>query len=146
MSYIEQARDLLCREGYTCVICGEDILYTSRERGVKPLASRYAVGVRYPGCSAADKVVGRATAFLYLLLEVEVIHATVISRPALELLQAHGARVTYDTCVPYIRNRTGDGICPFEETVMNITDPAKAYAAIWEKAEHLGISINGAKP
>ena len=82
---------------------------------------------------AADKVVGRATAYLYVLLNIQALYAAVISEPAMAVLHAHGISVTYGTLVPNIINRKGDGICPFEEAVMDITDPQEALSAIRKK-------------
>jgi hypothetical protein len=91
------------------------------------------------GYSAADKVVGRATAFLYVLLGVSDLYAAVVSRPALDVLISHGISVEYGKCVDNIINRSGDGICPFESAVMNITTPDAAYTAIIEKMRSMGI-------
>ncbi len=123
------------------MICGDELCETSRERGVKPLVARYAGGMRYAGCVAADKVVGKATAYLYVLLQVEAVWAGVISRCAEDVLRAAGIAVSYDTLVENIINRTGDGICPFETAVLEIEDPVTAYHAIREKMAELNITI-----
>ena len=44
-----------------------------------------------------------------------------ISKPALEYLASAGVSADYDTLVEYIINRAGDGMCPMEATVVNIT-------------------------
>lgn len=62
----------------------------------------------------ADKVVGKGAAALMVLGKVSQIHADVISRPALSLLEANGIDVTYTTLVDNIINRRGTGICPVE--------------------------------
>ncbi len=142
MTYLDKAIELLRAEGYTSVVCGENDIYTSRARGVKPLVAWYASGLRFHGLSAADKVVGRATAFLYLLLGVRKLHAVVISRPALALLEAEDITVHYDALVPHISNRAHDGICPFEEAVMDIGCRDDAYTAIRRKMEELSITLD----
>ena len=93
------------------------------------------------GLSAADKVVGKATAYLYVLLRVREIYAQVISEPAAEVLQAKGIHVQYGKMVPNIINRKGDGICPFEAAVMEITEPVMAYDAILHKMQEMNITI-----
>ena len=122
MHDLKTARSLLEKENYTCVLCrGADTVTDSR-RGVKPLLELLD--------SAADKVVGKAAAFLYCLLGVTALHAGVISQPALAVLEAAGITVRYDTLVPAIRNRTGDGFCPMETAVWALTDPTLAPQAI----------------
>ncbi len=134
---IETAKRLLLEGAYTCVLCQGDAVYTSKERGVAPLVAFLESGTSFVGFSAADKVVGRATAFLYVLLGVVALHAHVISESALKVLTSHHIPTTYDTLVPHIINRTHDGICPFESAVLAITDPRTAYEVIKQKLSHL---------
>ena len=93
------------------------------------------------GCAAADKVVGRATAYLYVLLKVKAVYARVISEPAVRVLEGHNITVSYGTAVPNIINRKGDGICSFEAAVMEIQAPQTACAAILEKMREMNISL-----
>ncbi len=137
---INHAKELLA-EGFTCVVTDGETVYTSCERGVKPLVSWYVSHANFTDCAAADKVVGRATAFLYLLLGVRRLHARVISESALALLCDAEIEVSYDLLVPHIRNRAGDGICPFEEAVKRICDPQDAYHTIRAKMAELHIEI-----
>lgn len=136
---MENAKKLLESGGYTCVITDGDLVLTSTLRGVKPLVQFLESGRDLTGFSAADKVVGRATAYLYVLLGVKNLYAQVISRPALAVLQENGIDAQYGNLVPNIINRKGDGICPFEAAVMDITDPQKAYAAIRQKMQEMHI-------
>ena len=123
---LTKAKALLATGEYTCVLSDGERIITSTARGVKPLVEWIKSGVLVNGFSAADKVVGRATAFLYALLGVRELYAAVVSRPALEVLTAHGITTEYGIAVENIINRKGDGICPFEETVLDITDATAA--------------------
>ena len=91
----------------------------------------------FSGYAAADKVVGKATAFLYCLLEVSAVYAPVISQAALEILQARGIHTEYDLCVPAILNRRKSGFCPMETATQNISDPEAALEAIRQTLEKL---------
>ena len=135
------AKKKLISENYTCVLCCGETFYTSTQRGVKPLAQWLAGGTDFSQFSAADKVIGRATAFLYLLLGIRSVYAHVISRPALAVFQAHGIHFEYGQLVDNIINRRGDGLCPFEEAVLAIQDPQQAYDAIVKKMQQLDISV-----
>lgn len=127
---VERAKRLLAEGGYTVVLCRGDVIYTDTRRGVAPLLTLLDAATDVTGFAAADKVVGKAAAFLYLRLGVAAVHAGVISAPAHDLLTAHGIAVTYDTLVPAIRNRAGDGYCPMETVTLPQTDPVEAEAAI----------------
>lgn len=129
----EQARSLLESEGFTCVVKKGEQVYTATERGVKPLLHWLDSGVNLTGFSAADKVVGRATAFLYCLLGVEEVYAHVMSRPAIRVLESHGITTHVGKLVEGIINRRGTGPCPFEDAVLEIDDSAQALTAIRAK-------------
>lgn len=116
--------------GYTCVVCREGTVHTATERGVKPLLDWITAGLDLKGFSAADRVVGRATAFLYVLLGVKEVYAKVMSRPAADVLTAHSISVHPGTLVDGIINRKGTGPCPFEAAVMEINDAQEALTAI----------------
>ncbi len=138
---LTKAKSLLAEGQYTCVLSNGECTLTSTARGVRPLVEWLRSGVSVRGFFAADKVVGRATAYLYVLLGIRRLYAAVISRPALEVLLSHGIQAEYGTLVDNIINRTGDGICPFESAVMDITDPTAAYAVIISKMREMNIPL-----
>lgn len=127
---MDKAKSLLLANSYTCVLRKGDKVYTSRQRGVLPLVSYLDSGEDFTGFSAADKVVGKGAAFLYCLLGVKEVWASVISQPALEVLQTHHIRVQYEVLVPAIYNRAGTGLCPMEAATGEETDPAAALIKI----------------
>ena len=108
--------------------------WTSRERGVKPLVDAIdGMRERFAGARCYDRVVGRAAALLYARLGVTEVYARVISEPARKALDDNGIECSFGDCVPYIINRRGDGMCPMEQTVLDIEDPEKAVTALKEK-------------
>ena len=133
MSDLERARAILLDGGYTCVLARGEAVHTATTRGVKPLVDWLDSGLDLSGFSAADKVVGRATAFLYVLLGVREVHSLVMSTPARQALEDGGIAASCDREVGGIINRRGDGPCPFEEAVLGITDPEDALIAIRKK-------------
>ena len=135
MKDLERAKAILEQDGYTCVLCKGERIYSSNHRGVRPLLDLLETNVS--GFCAADKVVGKATAMLYCLLNVKAVHAQVISQAALQVLQSRGIAVTWDAQVEYIRNRAGDGRCPMEQATENIDDPQSALVAIQKKMKEL---------
>ena len=139
MNNLEKAKQILSDGEYTCVLANEKITLSTKERGVKPLVKWLESSLDFHDFSAADKVIGKGAAFLYLLLGIKSIYAFVISTPALELLRERNVYVEYSQEVDNIINRQGTGICPFEEAVLPITDEKIAYQLIKEKMQSLGI-------
>lgn len=137
----ENARSILLTQDCTCVLCRGETTYTATLRGVRPLMQWLTGGTDLKGFSAADKVVGRATAFLYCLLSVRSVYANVMSKAALEVLQDHGIEARYTELTEHIINRQGTGLCPFEAAVLDIRDPEEALAAIRSKMKELNIPL-----
>ena len=128
---LEQAKALLeNNEEYTCAACRAGESFASEEHGVRPLMRWLNEGTDLSGASAADRIVGKAAAFLYVLLGVRTVYAPLMSVPARETLRAH-------TVVPAIRNRTDTGFCPMESAVWDISDPHEAKAALERKISEM---------
>ena len=127
---LAKAKKILTQTGATCVLCKGRSRVESDMRGVAPLLDLLDMGMDFSGYSAADKVVGKATAFLYCLLEVKAVYTPVISESALAVLREHDIEAAYDRCVPAILNRRRDGFCPMETATKNIADPVEALCAI----------------
>lgn len=137
MGDLERARHLLTDGKYTCVLCRGDLLYTSMARGVRPVLEWITAGQDLSGFSAADKVVGKAAAFLFVRAGIAYLYARVISEPALAVLRARGIPVEYDHLVPGIINRAGDGPCPMESAVSGTDNLDEALRLIREKVAEL---------
>ena len=134
---LEKAVSVLNTENLTLAAVGESGVLKFTERGVKPLLALIDGGKSLAGFSAADKVVGKAAAMLYVLLGVNEIYASVISKPALAVLEKYGIYCEYGTLAEAIKNRTNTGFCPMETAVLNLENPAEAPAAIRKKLAEL---------
>lgn len=132
-----RAKSELQKGNYTCVLCKDDKLYSSAERGVKPLLTFLQNETELKGFSAADKVVGKAAAFLYVLLGVQAVYAPVMSRPAVQVLTQYGISVFYDEQPDAIRNRRNTGFCPMETAVWEMDSPREALQAITQTMQKL---------
>lgn len=143
---LQKACSLLQEGGYTCVLCNEEgSIHVSTQRGVKPLLDWLDEGRDLRGYSAADKVVGAAAAFLYVLLQVGEVHAPVMSQGALKVFADHGIAATCDEAVALIVNRAGDGSCPMEAAVKGLRDPQEALAAIRQRLQELSAQAEQAQ-
>ncbi len=137
MELLEKAKHILDEGRYTCVLCSDWETITSTTRGVKPLTDLLDAGRDVRGMSAADNVIGRGAAFLYVLLGVKEVYGKVISQPAAEVLASGGIRYEYGELVKNIINREGTGLCPMEEATLTATDPKDAFERIKLKQEEL---------
>ena len=134
---LKNAIELLNKNNATCVILSNGEPIVSYERGVKPLLRVIDKKQALSGSVAADKVVGKAAAYLYVLLNIKEIFCQIISKPAIEVLQKNGIKVFYNSIVERIENRTKDGFCPMEEAVLNCNSPKESYFLIKEKLKSL---------
>ncbi len=133
MTDIERANELLRAGGHAVVACCGDKALTSDGRGVAPLVDWLAAGVDLVGFSAADRVVGRAAALLYLALGVVRVHALLASAPAAAVFADHGIEFSAETTVPAILNRDRSAGCPMEATVAGVDDPQEAVRLLTAK-------------
>lgn len=128
---LENCKSVLHTKGYTCVAQQGGKLYTATERGIRPLMHWLESGVLH-GAVLADKVIGKAAAFLLEKGGVKAIYADVISIPAAEVLERAEIEYSFKTKVPYIQNRAGNGVCPMESAVLSANDADEAYLKLQE--------------
>lgn len=121
------AKELFEGGGYTCVLCKGEEKLSSTQSGIKPLLELLKSETDLKGFSAADKIIGRAAAFLYVLMGVSSVYGKVITSGAIEILRKNSIEVYYETCTEKIINRKGDDICPMEKAVADIDEPLEAY-------------------
>lgn len=134
---LENAKKRLINGEYTCVICKGNEEFCSKMRGVKPLLDFLASGKDFAGFSAADKTVGAGAAHIYVLLGVKNVWARVISVHGREILEENGIEACFEEEVPYIVNRTGDGMCPIEKCVGDTKNSTDALCKIRQTLEEL---------
>ena len=107
MQDLQQARQILTEGGYTCVLCHGESVHTSMKRGVAPMVEWIENGVSLQGYSAADKVIGKAAAMLFVLAGVSSVYSEVMSRAAEEFLTLNGEEHSYGSLTDMIINRRG---------------------------------------
>ncbi len=140
MNNLEKAKSIMSGSEYTCVICSDTDVHTSKLRGVAPLIKWLDSGMNLASYSAADKVIGNGAAFLYVLLNVRKVYAEVISISAYKTLTDNNISVQYDVMTEIIRNRSNTGQCPIEAAVSGITEPSEALSAIRNKLKELKLT------
>ncbi len=137
MSDIDFAIDTLKKENLSCVICKDKCVYKSTKRGVAPIMELIKNGTQLNGFSVADRVIGKAAAMLFVLAGVREVYSPIMSEPAIEVFTANKINFVFDKSVPFIINRKGDGQCPMEQAVKDISNPKDAFIAIQNKLNEL---------
>ena len=130
---LRKARDEMLEAGYRCVLRKGEMRYISTERGVKPLLSWIDEGLDLSGYAAADQVVGKAAALLYVLMGVKEIYTRVLSEQAARVFEKYGISAEAGEKGPYIINRAGTGRCPMESAVWETDEPEEAYRILKAK-------------
>lgn len=130
---IDKAKQALeCGNCTLAFACNESV-ETINKRGVAPLLEMIDKGIKLKGYSVADKVVGKAAALLYLLLEPDEVYAKVISKYALSVFEKHNIKISYGILTDAIKNRTNTGFCPMETAVIITENPVEALDLIKNK-------------
>lgn len=124
--------------------CNKNEIHSSKIRGVLSLVQMVADGESMQGFYCADKVVGKAAAFMYAILKPEELYAFVLSEKAEEVLKKYSIKYFYGEKVPAIINRKGDGFCPMEEATEKAESPEEAYKILIEKLK-INPSVNQTK-
>jgi hypothetical protein len=106
----------------TCFILKkETIVFSSTEKGVKPILDYYnELGISNAPLLVVDKIMGKGAVVLAIFIGANKLVTPIISKDALSLANEYNLEVTYNTVVPYIINRDGDGRCPIESSVLEI--------------------------
>ncbi len=118
MTDIEKA--VSCLPGHTLALCKNGEVILSDKRGVAPMADFLQEGCVLEGWSAADRIVGRAAAMLFIKAGVCAVHAQTLSVGGKELLEKHGVIVSWGQLTQQIINRDKTGPCPMEAAVAGL--------------------------
>lgn len=131
---LNYVKEILKSSDCTCVAVKDDKIYKSNLKGILPIISKLKEDPEFfEGADVADVVIGRAAAMLLIYGKVRSIYTPLISEHAAEILDKYKIRYEYEKKVPFILNRNRDGMCPMEQTVLNIDDPKLAYDLLLSK-------------
>lgn len=99
--------------------------------GIRPLLDlAEQLGEEMRGAGIADRVIGRAAAFVLIAAGAAGVHGETLSREAVALLERAGIAVTGEHVVPHILRPDGAGPCVMEQQVRDVEDPAEALARL----------------
>jgi len=123
--------------GHTLALCKNGEVIISDKRGVAPMADFIESGVDLRGYSAADKVVGKAAAALFVKAGVIKVFAETLSQGGKDMLKKYGVLYEYVTLTDRIINRQGTDVCPMEKAVARCAEAEECYLAIADELKKL---------
>lgn len=121
-------------DGHSICLCRDDNIITDDKKGIAPMLGFIASGIDLRGYCAADLIVGKAAAMLFVKAGISEVFARTISKKACEYLEKHDIPYSYEIMTDNIINRQGTDVCPMEKTVTDIDDFEAGYIALKEKA------------
>lgn len=132
MHDLETAKKILFEKNYSLVVVKNgEVIFTSREKGIKPLLSAVLEKEEtIEEGSLADKVIGKAAAMLCIRAGFKSVFADIMSESAVELLEKSDIKYEYNTKVQYILNRNKSDMCPVEKIAQSHEDTAKLIGDI----------------
>lgn len=136
---VEQARNIIRRQQISCVVIQNDkIAYQADGRGVKPLLYLYEnEPEKLENAVVVDKIIGKAAAMILVLGGAKYVYGEVMSAAGLAYLQSKNISTGYGRCVDMISNRTGNGICPIEQSVLDEDDAVQGLGKIKDTVTQL---------
>lgn len=135
MTDIELAKAHL--DGHSICLCRDGEYFTDDGRGISPMIRLIEEGRDLHGYAAADIIVGKAAAMLFIKAGIREVYGEVMSRAGYDCLQQHDIPCAYGKLTEKIINRKGDGICPMEQTVALIDDPEEGTIALQQRMMEL---------
>jgi hypothetical protein len=135
MTDIEMAKNRL--EGHSICLCKNGETIVDDSKGISPMMKLLAQGQDLNGWSAADIIVGKAAAVLFVKAGIKQVYARVLSHSGKELLERFNIPCEYGTLTEIIINRRGTDICPMEKTVADIDDIEQGYLALQARLEQM---------
>ena len=136
MEYLEKAKANLGKNGSVCVIVDsrDGAVYSSDQKGIRPLMNWLEKSPEIlKGSYAADRVIGKAAAFLMIHGGIKEVFAEIVSQSALDCFSAFNVPCAYEKKVPRILNRDQSGLCPMESCCMELSDPEEAFQTLRKK-------------
>jgi len=129
MNDLELAKDHLHQKKLTLVIVknGDILFETASHRISGFLGAIDQIGDRLKGASIADRVVGKAIALLAVYAGIGDVYAEVLSQKAKKVFEENGINCEWTRMVDNILDFKRSGVCPFEKTAEEISDPKRTY-------------------
>jgi hypothetical protein len=126
---LELAKIKLLEENLNLVIVkAGKIIFKTKKQGVSGfLQAVETLNLDLVGASVADKIVGVATAMLFVFSGISSVFAITISEGGIKVLEDNHIFYLFEKKVLNILNRTKNDVCPFEKLAIDSRNSKEAY-------------------
>jgi hypothetical protein len=128
MNDLQTAKTLLIQKQLTLIIVKNgETLFETKSRRISGFLNAIEQGTKLKNAAIADKVAGKAIAFLCVYSGVNAVYAETLSKTAREVFEKHGVTYEWKELVDNILDENKSDTCPFEKEAAAIIDPKEAY-------------------
>jgi len=132
---LKLAREVLSKEDCSIVVISYGKIWKKKKgEGIKPILETIdEMGEDIYDSVIGDRILGRASALLCRYGKVQGVYSPQGTKTGIALLIMGGIPCQVDELIPFIENKTGDGLCPFEKMLKDVTSPEEAYKILKNK-------------
>ena len=135
MNDLNIAREVLSTNDYSVVVIKYGKVWKQKKgEGVRPMLEAIEeMGEAIHDSVIGDKILGKASALLCRYAKASGVYSPQGTKTAIALLIMGGVPCQIDKMIPFIQNKDGSDICPFEKMLKDINEPDEAYKVLKEK-------------
>jgi Domain of unknown function (DUF1893) len=132
---MDLAREVLAETDCSIVIVKNgDALIKKKGDGIRPILEVIGeLKEEIQGSIIGDRILGKASALLCRYSKAKGVYSPQATKTAIAVLIIAGIPSQIDEMIPYIKNRDGNDVCPFEKMLSDIDSPEEAYEVLKEK-------------
>ena len=132
---MDLAREVLTKNNYSIVVVKNGNVLIKKDGDVirSTLDAIEELKEEIQDSIVGDRILGKASALLYRYSKIKGVYSTQATKTAIAVLIIAGIPIQIDEMIPYIKNRDGSDVCPFEKMLLNIDSPEEAHVILKEK-------------
>jgi len=129
------AREVLTKNNYSIVVVKNGNVLIKKDGDVirSTLEAIEELKEEIQDSIVGDRILGKASALLCRYSKIKGVYSTQATKTAIAVLIIAGIPSQIDEMIPYIKNRDGSDVCPFEKMLLNIDSPEEAYEILRKK-------------
>ncbi len=129
------AREVLTNSDCSIAVISYGKIWKKKKgEGIKPLLETIEeMGEDIYNSVIGDRILGRASALLCRYAKAQAVYSPQGTKTGIAILIMGGVPCQVDKLIPFINNKSGDGLCPFEKMLKDVTDPNESYKILREK-------------
>lgn len=132
---LDLAREIISNEDCSVVVVKYGKIWMQKKgEGMKPMLEVIEeMGEDIYKSVIGDKILGKASALLCRYAKANGVYSPQGTKTAIALLIMGGVPCQIDKMIPYIQDRNGDKICPFEKMLKDVDSPEEAYKILKDR-------------